>query len=233
MMRCGAATDRRSLAVCIDDFIVFVTIGIVAGGRIGYVLVYDLENFIDQPLSIFALWQGGMSFHGGMLGVILATILFARFAKVAMLSLIDVTAMVAPIGLFLGRLANFINAELYGRATDVPWAMVFPSDPAGLERHPSQLYEAGLEGLALLAVLWALAYRGKRLQRPGFISGAFVAFYGAARTFGEMFREPDAQIGFLANGLTMGMLLSIPMILVGIGVMIWAARRGGTAAPAA
>ncbi len=217
----GSPITRRR----IDDFIVFATIGIVAGGRLGYVLVYDLQRFLDEPLSIFALWEGGMSFHGGLVGTVVATALFARFTRLPVWSLIDVIAIVTPIGLFLGRLANFINGELYGRITDVPWAMVFPNG-GDLPRHPSQLYEAGLEGIGLFLLMWALAYRGKWLRRPAFLSGAFVASYGSARVLAEFFREPDAQIGFLASGLTMGMLLSIPMIILGVAVMIWAARRG-------
>ena len=216
-------TKRR-----IDDFVVFGTIGIVTGGRLGYVLVYDLQRFFDEPLSIFALWEGGMSFHGGLVGIVVAMVLFARYTRIPAWSLIDVMAIIAPIGLFLGRLANFINGELYGRVSDVPWTMVFPTG-GDLPRHPSQLYEAGLEGVTLLVLMWALAYRGKWLQKPAFISSAFVASYGLARTFGEFFREPDPQIGFLGGGLTMGMLLSIPMILVGLAVMIWAARRGDAA----
>lgn len=215
-------TKRR-----IDDFIVFGTIGIVVGGRLGYVLVYDLQNFLDEPLRIFAIWEGGMSFHGGLIGVVIAAVFFARSTKVPVWSLIDVIAIVTPIGLFIGRIANFINGELYGRVTDVPWAMVFPT--GGPEpRHPSQLYEAALEGLALFLILWFLTYRRKSLRMPGLISGAFVVGYGAARLFAEFFRQPDTQIGedgFLAGGVTMGMLLSVPMILVGIALLISASRR--------
>lgn len=215
-------TKRR-----IDDFVVFATIGIVVGGRLGYVFVYDIEHFLDEPLSIFALWEGGMSFHGGFVGIAVAMVLFARYTKLPLWSLVDTIAIVAPVGLFLGRAANFINGELYGRVSDVPWAMVFPTDPSEtpLPRHPSQLYEAGLEGVALLVLMWVLAYRGKWLRSPAFLSGAFVAAYGAARTFSEFFREPDIQIGFLSGGLTMGMLLSIPMILIGGAIMLWSVRR--------
>lgn len=208
-----------------DDFIVYVTVGIILGGRLGYVLVYDLQNFLDDPLSIFALWEGGMSFHGGFVGVAVAMVLFARSRGIRLWSLVDLITLVTPIGLLIGRIANFINGELYGRVTDVPWAMVFPT--GGPEpRHPSQLYESFLEGFVLLIVLWFLAYRAKKLRTPGFISGAFIAGYGTARTFVEFFREPDIQIGFLAGGLTMGMLLSIPMIVAGIVLMVWSTRRG-------
>lgn len=214
----------------IDDFVVWATLGIILGGRIGYVVVYDLQHFLDDPVSIFALWEGGMSFHGGFLGVAVAMVLFARSRGIPFLSLVDIITMVVPVGLFVGRIANFVNGELYGRVSDVPWAMVFPG--GGPEpRHPSQLYESGLEGFALAIVLWLLAYRFGKLRTSGFIAGAFVAGYGTARTFVEFFREPDIQIGFLTGGLTMGMLLSIPMIIFGIGVMVWASRRGETAMP--
>lgn len=219
----------------IDDFIVFGTIGIVVGGRLGYVLIYDLASFLDEPLKIFALWEGGMSFHGGLVGVIVAMVIFARYTKLPVWSLIDVVAIVTPIGLFLGRLANFVNGELYGRVTDVSWAMVFPTGGAE-PRHPSQLYEAGLEGIALGLALWYLAYRKKCLLSPGFISAAFVAGYGASRTFVEFFRQPDIQIGqdgFLSGGITMGMLLSVPMLVIGVVMMIVVSRRSGGTANAA
>jgi phosphatidylglycerol:prolipoprotein diacylglycerol transferase len=209
----------------IDDFVVWATIGIVLGGRFGYVLVYDFQRFAADPVSIFALWEGGMSFHGGFLGTILAMVLFALRRRIPVWSLIDVVAAAVPFGLFFGRLANFINAELYGRVTDVPWAMVFPG--GGDEpRHPSQLYEAFLEGIVLFLVLRWLTHRAGRLATPGFVSGAMAATYGIGRTIAEFFREPDIQIGYLAGGLTMGMMLSIPMIVAGIGWMVWCARRG-------
>jgi phosphatidylglycerol:prolipoprotein diacylglycerol transferase len=217
----GAPMSQRDL----DDFVVWAAIGIVGGGRLGYVLFYDLQAYLAEPASIIAVWQGGMSFHGGFLGVVIATILFARSRGIPVWSFIDVIAPGIPIGLGLGRLANFVNGELFGRATDVPWAIVFPT--GGSEpRHPSQLYEAALEGLALFLLLRLLTHRYHCLATPGFVSGAFAAGYGASRTFVEFFREPDIQIGYLAGGLTMGMLLSVPMIAAGIGVMIWSARRG-------
>jgi phosphatidylglycerol:prolipoprotein diacylglycerol transferase len=173
------------------------------------------------------LWRGGMSFHGGFLGTVLALILFAWKRGIPLLSMLDLAAIVTPIGLFLGRVANFLNGELWGRPTDVPWAFVFPlAGPA--PRHPSQLYEAGLEGVLLFAVL-LLATRLGALRRRGFIGGLFVAGYGFLRVVGEFFREPDAQIGFLAGGLTMGMLLSLPMILVGVIAIIYAMRRPAAA----
>jgi phosphatidylglycerol:prolipoprotein diacylglycerol transferase len=208
----------------LDDFVFWAAIGIIGGGRIGYILFYDLARFAANPLEIFAVWQGGMSFHGGFLGMVVAMALFARRRGIPAWSLIDVIAPSVTFGLLLGRLANFINGELYGRVTDVSWAFVFPY--GGPEpRHASQLYEAALEGLALFLILRLLTHGYTRLRSPGFISGAFAAGYGAARTFAEFFREPDFHIGFLAGGLTMGMLLSIPMIVAGGAVMIWSARR--------
>jgi phosphatidylglycerol---prolipoprotein diacylglyceryl transferase len=214
-----------------DDFVLWVTLGIILGGRIGYVLFYNLPFFIEHPLQIFELWTGGMSFHGGFLGCVVAVILFARNRGISIMSLGDIICAVQPIGQFLGRIANFINGELWGRPTDVPWAMVFPGagpDP----RHPSQLYQAGLEGLLIFVVL-ALMIRFGALKRPGLIVGAFACLYGCARIFGEFFREPDAQLGFLWGGLTMGMLLSVPMIAVGALIMLWAIRRPRRAASAA
>lgn len=208
-----------------DDFILWVTLGIILGGRTGYVLFYNLGFFAQHPMEIFKLWTGGMSFHGGFLGCVIAVLLFGWKRNISVLSLGDVTCAVGPIGLLLGRVANFINSELWGRHADasVPWAMVFPNG-GPLPRHPSQLYEAGLEGVVLFIVL-ALLIRGGALKRPGFIIGAFAALYGVARITGEFFREPDPQLGFLWGGLTMGMLLSVPMILAGIAFMIAALRR--------
>ncbi|WP_426611470.1 prolipoprotein diacylglyceryl transferase [Bradyrhizobium sp. McL0616] len=215
----------------IDDFILWVTLGIILGGRAGYVLFYNLPFFIDHPTAIFRLWEGGMSFHGGFLGCVIAAILFARRNGIPILSLGDVALAVGPIGLFLGRIANFINGELWGRATDpsLPWAMIFPNDPTHLPRHPSQLYEAGMEGILLFVVL-AVMIRLGALKRPGMVVGAFIFIYGLTRIVGEQFREPDAQLGFLWGGLTMGMLLSIPMLIVG-GILIVRAVRRGTPRP--
>jgi phosphatidylglycerol:prolipoprotein diacylglycerol transferase len=206
-----------------DDFILWVTLGIILGGRTGYVLFYNFPHFVANPLEIFQVWKGGMSFHGGFLGCVLAVIVFARHRGIPVLSLGDVTCAVGPIGLFLGRLANFINGELWGRPTDVPWAMVFPT-AGSTARHPSQLYEAGLEGIVLFFAL-ALLVRGGALKRPGLIIGAFAAGYALARAFCELFREPDVQLGFLWGGLTMGMLLSLPLFLAGIGFIAVALRR--------
>ncbi len=212
-----------------DDFILWVTIGIIVGGRSGYVLFYNLPFFMQHPLEIFELWKGGMSFHGGFLGCVAAVMWFARRNGIPILSLGDITTAVGPIGLFLGRLANFINSELWGRVADpsLPWAVVFPNggpDP----RHPSQLYEAFLEGILLFTVL-AVMIRMGALKRPGLILGSFIAIYALARISGEMFREPDPQLGFLWGGLTMGMLLSVPMIVAGIFLIVLAWRDKATA----
>jgi phosphatidylglycerol:prolipoprotein diacylglycerol transferase len=202
----------------LDDLVFWAVIGVVLGGRIGYVLVYNFDHFIQQPLDILRVWEGGMSFHGGMVGVLLAIGFVARKHRLRYFQVSDVVGCATPIGLFLGRLANFVNGELYGRASDAPWAMVFPTDPSALPRHPSQLYQAALEGLVLFAVLFLLVRLG-RLKQVGFLSGAFLAGYGLARILGEFFREPDPQLGFLFGPVTMGQLLSLPMVLVGIWFM--------------
>jgi phosphatidylglycerol:prolipoprotein diacylglycerol transferase len=208
-----------------DDFILWVTVGIILGGRTGYVLFYNLPFFVAHPAEIFELWKGGMSFHGGFLGCVAAVIWFCRKNNLPILSLGDITTAVGPIGLFLGRLANFINSELWGRPADpsLPWAMVFPNG-GPLPRHPSQLYEAGLEGILLFTILAAMIRMGA-LRRPGLILGSFIALYALARITGEFFREPDPQLGFLWGGLTMGMLLSVPMIIAGAILIVVAWRR--------
>jgi phosphatidylglycerol---prolipoprotein diacylglyceryl transferase len=206
-----------------DDFVLWVTLGIILGGRIGYVLFYNPSYFAENPLESVALWKGGMSFHGGFLGCVLAVVLFARHRGLSILSLGDVTCAAGTIGIFLGRIANFINGELWGRPSDVPWAMVFPGG-GPLPRHPSQLYEALLEGVVLFVALTMLIHRGA-LKRPGFLIGAFAFGYGIARSVCEFFREPDVQLGFLWGGLTMGMLLSVPLILAGLALMAVAMRR--------
>jgi phosphatidylglycerol:prolipoprotein diacylglycerol transferase len=216
----GAPMTSRDL----DDFVVWAAIGIVIGGRLGFVLFYDLPYYLQNPAEIVAVWNGGMSFHGGFLGMMLAMTVFALRREIPVWSFIDVIAPGVTIGLLFGRVANFINGELFGRITDVPWAVTFPAG-GDLPRHPSQLYEAALEGLALFLLLRLLTHRYRRLTTPGFVSGAFCVGYAIARIFVEFFREPDLQIGYLAGGLTMGMLLSIPLLLFGIGLMIWSARR--------
>jgi len=209
----------------LDDFILWVTVGIILGGRTGYVLFYNLPFFVQHPAEILELWKGGMSFHGGFMGCVIAVIWFARKNGISILSLGDITTAVGPIGLFLGRIANFINSELWGRPADpdLPWAMIFPNG-GPLPRHPSQLYEAGLEGILLFTVL-AVMIRFGALKRPGLILGSFIALYGLARIAGEHFREPDPQLGFLWGGLTMGMLLSVPMVIAGAIIIVRARRR--------
>jgi len=198
----------------VDDIILWITLGVVLGGRLGYVLFYNLDYFIQNPLSAFALWQGGMSFHGGCAGVILASIVYARVKRISILSMLDIAAAAVPVGLGLGRIANFINGELFGRISDVPWAMVFPLGGAG-PRHPSQLYEAVLEGLVLFLVLRWLTHSKLALKIPGVTGASFMIGYGVFRIIAEFFRMPDAHIGFLEGGLTMGMVLSVPMIAIG------------------
>jgi phosphatidylglycerol:prolipoprotein diacylglycerol transferase len=212
-----------------DDFLVWAALAIVLGGRLGYVLFYNPAYYAGHPLEAFAIWRGGMSFHGAFAATLVVIAGFARRRGVSVFSLFDIIALVVPIGLFFGRLANFINAELYGRPSDVPWAFVFPG--AGPQaRHPSQIYEAGMEGVVLMIVLATLAFRFHGLARPGLIAGTFSAGYGIARIIAEFFRMPDAHIGFLYGGLTMGMVLSAPMIILGMA-LIWVALRAETAAP--
>ncbi len=208
----------------IDDFLVWATIGVIGGGRLGYVLFYQPGQFLARPVEILQVWHGGMSFHGGVAGVIVAIILFARRRGIPLLALCDIVAAAVPIGLFLGRLANFVNAELYGRPTDAPWAMVFPGDAQALPRHPSQLYEAGLEGIVLFLVLFFLIQSESVRRRQGLATGVFLAGYALARIFVEFFREPDAFLGFVAAGTTMGQWLSLPMAIGG-AYLIWRARR--------
>ncbi|WP_293858782.1 prolipoprotein diacylglyceryl transferase [uncultured Alsobacter sp.] len=212
----------RPTAEHLDDLLVYAALGVVIGGRTGYVLFYNLPFFLANPGEILAVWKGGMSFHGGLFGCALALVVLARRRGLPVLSLADVAAAVAPIGLLLGRIANFINGELWGRAADVPWAMVFPNG-GPVPRHPSQLYEAALEGLVLFVVL-ALAIRGGALRRPGLVSGLFGIGYGLARIACEFFREPDAQLGYLFGGATMGMLLSLPLIAAGLVLVAYSRR---------
>jgi phosphatidylglycerol---prolipoprotein diacylglyceryl transferase len=223
---CRRLAERPPKAIepaAFDDFLLWATLGVVLGGRLGYVLFYKPEFYFANPLEILAVWQGGMSFHGGAAGVILAIILFAAKRGVSWLSLGDLVVCAVPIGLFLGRLANFVNGELYGRAADVPWAMVFPHDPDQIPRHPSQLYEAALEGIVLFLVLYLLVRRGW-LERPGAIGGAFLAGYGLARIIVEFFRQPDAHLGYLLGFTTMGQVLSLPLVIAGAILMVWGHR---------
>jgi phosphatidylglycerol---prolipoprotein diacylglyceryl transferase len=206
----------------VDDLFFYCTLGVIIGGRLGYAAFYAPELFA-QPFELLKLWNGGMSFHGGLIGTVAAIAWIAWRAELSFLRVCDYVAVCVPFGLLFGRLANFVNGELWGRIADVPWAFIFPH--AGPEpRHPSQLYQAGLEGLLLFLVL-LFAVRSGALKRPGMVGGLFVAGYGVARMIGELFREPDAHIGFLAGGLTMGMLLSIPMLVAGGIAIVFAARR--------
>lgn len=208
----------------VDDFLVWATFGVILGGRIGMVLFYQFNYYMANPAKIIAVWEGGMSFHGGFLGVVVAGIFFTRRRKIDPLRFGDLLGCVAPIGLFFGRIANFINGELWGRAADVPWAMVFPTG-GPIERHPSQLYEAAFEGLVLFVVMMMLVRLESIRRRPGLLMGTFVAGYGIARSIAEFFREPDAYIGFLAFGTTWGQWLSLPMIAVGVYFIVRARRR--------
>ena len=220
-----------------EELLTWMVIGVVLGGRLGYVLFYNPAYFLSHPAEILQVWQGGMSFHGGFLGVILGTIGYCRLKGLPLLQVADAVALAAPVGLLLGRLANFINGELYGRVTDVAWAMQFPlRDPeTGARdwtnltepRHPSQLYEAALEGLVLLIVMWWLATRSGWLKKPGAVTGVFFIGYGAARIIVEFFREPDAHLaGMVAEmGISMGQVLSLPMLAIGAGFLWLGFRR--------
>jgi phosphatidylglycerol:prolipoprotein diacylglycerol transferase len=214
----------------VDDLLFWATLGVVLGGRLGYVLFYKPGYYIDHLDEVLSLWKGGMSFHGGMLGVVAAIVWIAHSRRRRLLSIADLAACATPMGLFFGRLANFINGELWGRASDVPWAMVFPDPAAGPSpRHPSQLYQAALEGLLLFALLWLVRRRTGALARPGELSGWFGIGYGVARCIGEIFREPDAHLGFILGPITMGQLLSVPLILAG-AFLVRRARRSARAA---
>jgi phosphatidylglycerol:prolipoprotein diacylglycerol transferase len=206
------------------DFLFWAVIGIIVGGRLGYVIFYNPAYFAANLAEIPMLWAGGMSFHGGLLGMIIAITWFARRHKAPLLPLLDLLGAAAPIGLFFGRIANFINGELFGRRTDLPWGIVFPM--GGPEpRHPSQLYEAALEGLLLFVLFFILIRFFAALKRPGLIAGLFGIGYGLSRILVEMVREPDAHIGYLPLGLTMGMVLSLPVLIAGIGLVAYALRK--------
>jgi phosphatidylglycerol:prolipoprotein diacylglycerol transferase len=226
--------------VQLDDLVLWITLGIILGGRFGYALFYKPMLYANlftgadwgERLGLFRLWDGGMSFHGGLIGVSLAIVFFARRNRIRLLSVGDLIAPVVPIGLFFGRIANFINGELWGRPTDAPWGMVFCNRtiettygfcPAGdVARHPSQLYEAGLEGIALAAILWLAVYKWRLLTKPGYVTGIFLFGYGLVRASLENVRQPDFGLENLPLGLTMGMMLSIPMMLVGAW-LVWRA----------
>lgn len=208
----------------VDDLLVWMALGVVLGGRLGHVLFYKPEFYAENPLHILYIWHGGMSFHGGLLGSALAIYLFARRHGLSPLAVGDLVACAAPIGLFFGRIANFINGELFGRVTEVSWGVVFPGG-GPLPRHPSQLYEAALEGLVLFALMLVLAFAARADRTPGALTGAFLAGYGLARIVAELFREPDAYLGFVVGGATMGQVLSLPVALGGLALIAWARRK--------
>lgn len=216
----------------IDDLAVWATLGVILGGRLGFVIFYQPGYFLANPIQIPQVWSGGMSFHGGLLGVTLAMVLFARKRGIALLGLADLVSAVAPIGQLLGRIANFINGELWGRVTDVPWGVIFPNvEPYGVARHPSQLYHAGLEGLALLLLQIFLVFGPvKALRRPGLLTGTWIAGYAVVRIFLEQFREPDAYVGYLVFGTTWGQWLSLPLLAGGVYLIARALRRAPVAA---
>ena len=215
----------------IDDLVLWVTLGVIVGGRLGYVLFYRPDLFVTDPMEILRTWNGGMSFHGGLIGVTLAMCGFAMANRINVVRLADVTSPCVPIGLFFGRIANFINGELWGRPTTLPWGIIFPR--AGLEpRHPSQLYEAGLEGIALFLLLRWATHGPKLLPRKGAVSGLFLVGYAISRILLEFVREPDRDMPHFPLGLTMGMMLSIPMLAAGIGLILWS-RCDANMAPVA
>jgi phosphatidylglycerol:prolipoprotein diacylglycerol transferase len=207
-----------------DDLILWITLGVIVGGRLGYVLFYGRDTFLSDPLEVVKVWHGGMSFHGGFLGVTIAIIAFARVNRVDMLRLGDLVAPCVPIGLFFGRIANFINGELWGRPTTLPWGIIFPGTNDGVPRHPSQLYEAGLEGMLLFLILLLATHRLHWLRLRGAVTGLFVLMYGLFRIALENVRQPDAGFDHMPFGLTMGILLSTPMVLAGVW-LIWFSRR--------
>ncbi|WP_111642649.1 prolipoprotein diacylglyceryl transferase [Marinimicrobium alkaliphilum] len=223
-------TDAVISKAQLESLVTYVAFGVILGGRVGSVLFYHLEDFLSDPLMLIRVWEGGMSFHGGLVGVIIALVIYAWRTERSLLALGDFVAPTVPLGLGFGRLGNFIGQELWGRASDVPWAMVFPNDPSGLARHPSQLYQAALEG----GVLFAAVFWFSRKPRPrGAVCGLFLLLYGAFRIFSEFFREPDAHIAFdLFGWVTRGMWLSLPLVLAGAGLMFFAyyrrrAQQGG------
>lgn len=224
LQRAGEGVPRPVRAD-IDDFLAWGIFGVILGGRIGYVLFYQTEMYLNDPIQILKIWQGGMSFHGGALGAIAAMILYTGIKKFEVLRLTDLFCAAVPIGLFFGRIANFINAELYGRMTDAPWGVVFPGG-GPFPRHPSQIYEAILEGLVLFVLLFLLIRKDSIRNRPGIVSGAFLIGYGVSRIVVEFFREPDAHIGYLMEHFTMGQVLSLPMLVGGLVCIVWAMRHG-------
>lgn len=208
----------------IDNFLPFAVLGVILGGRIGYVLFYNPAIYAGNPLDALKIWEGGMAFHGGALGVILALFLFAWRQKIQLLRLSDIVCACVPIGIFFGRIANFINGELFGRMTDVKWAVIFPRG-GDFPRHPSQIYEALLEGALLFAILLILYKNPSCRNKPGVVTGAFLALYGVFRMVVEQYRQPDAHLGFIVGDVSMGQILSVPMVLLGLGTILYACRH--------
>ena len=215
LRRLVVRTPIVATALQVDDFLTWATLGVVLGGRLGYVLLYQPGAYLAAPLTIFQVWKGGMSFHGGTLGVTVALVIFCLRNRINVLGFADRLAMVCPVGLGLGRLANFVNGELYGRITGSPLGMIFPNG-GPLPRYPSQLFEAGLEGVLLFFIMLVLAFGTSAQSRRGLLSGLFLIFYSLARITAEFFREPDAFMGYFAGGVTMGQLLCLPMLLLGL-----------------
>jgi phosphatidylglycerol:prolipoprotein diacylglycerol transferase len=225
--RLARATPPVASLEQVDDFLTWATLGVVFGGRLGYCLFYQPAEYLPHPWEILQVWEGGMSFHGGFLGVCIAAVIYCWQQRIPFFGFIDRVAVVTPIGLGLGRCANFINGELYGRAAPpgLPWAMIFPRDPQHIPRHPSQLYQATMEGLLLFLLLFACSRFARLRARFGFLSGVFLVGYGTARIIGEFFREPDEFLGYLWEGATMGQLLSFPMVIGGLGLIGYAFSR--------
>ena len=204
----------------LDDLVIFLVLGIIFGGRLGYVLFYNFEYYSQNLAEIFKLWQGGMSFHGGLLGVIFTIYIFSKKREINFFKFSDIIACVAPIGIFLGRVANFINGELYGKISTLPWAVIFPNG-GDVSRHPSQIYEAILEGIFLFILINFLAFKKSLIFKPGYISGSFLIFYSILRIFSEIFREPDKHIGYILNSFSMGVLLSIFTLIAGFIIIFF------------
>jgi len=210
----------------VSDLIFWCALGVVLGGRLGYVFFYNFDKFLDDPIWLVKVWTGGMSFHGGLIGVIVVMWLYGRSIGIKFFAVADFVAPLVPVGLGAGRIGNFVGGELWGKATDVPWAMIFPRDSLGLPRHPSQLYQFALEGVALLCILWWFSSKSRPQMA---VSGLFLLVYGVFRILVEFVREPDVQIGYLAwNWVTEGQVLSLPMVVIGIGLIVWSYRFNQT-----
>lgn len=218
--------DRKSSfeLKLIDDLVFYSVIGLIIGARIGYIIFYNLEFYFQNPLTILYVWEGGLSFHGGLIGIIIAALYTSRIYKVRFFELSDLICVSAPVGIFLGRVSNFINGELYGRPSSTLFGIIFPNAD-NQYRHPSQLYEAFLEGLILFIILNISIFFFKTLSKPGYVSGLFLLLYGLFRFLVEFSREPDIQVGYVYDFLTMGMILSVPMIIAGISILIVSSKR--------